>query len=162
MMAVTNIIKEQIESKSQRWVFIYLCFLAVTNIIKEQIESKSQLIMLISLLKIRCNKYHQSKIRKQITTANEGWCWSKILYQRTSNQKSKANHNDRIIRLLKELSDENITFYMNAAPDLKIGFLRDTQTVDDYDSFLNFVNYDKNRDMYYSPNTRLRLGSYAP
>ncbi len=64
--------------------------------------------------------------------------------------------------MLKELSDENITFYMNAAPDLKIGFLRDTQTVDDYDSFLNFVNYDKNRDMYYSPNTRLRLGSYAP
>jgi len=77
----------------------------------------------------------------------------------TKKQKQKA---DRIIRLLKELSDENITFYMNSTPDLRIGFLRDAQTVDDYDRFLKFVNYDKNRYMYYSPNMRLLLGSYAP
>ena len=77
----------------------------------------------------------------------------------TKKQKQKA---DKIISLLKELSDENITFYMNSVPDLRIGFLRDAQTVGDYDSFVNFVNYDKNRDMYYAPNARLLLGSYAP
>lgn len=76
----------------------------------------------------------------------------------TKKQKLKA---DKITKLIKELSDENITFFMNSMPDLQIGFLRDSHDVDGYEAFFDFVNHNKDRYMYYSPNVRLKLDSYG-
>ena len=43
-LAVLNIVKVQIESKSQRVLGFFNLFFAVLNIVKVQIESKSQLL----------------------------------------------------------------------------------------------------------------------
>lgn len=76
----------------------------------------------------------------------------------TKKQKNKA---DKITKLIKELADENITFYMNSMPDLQIGFLRDADSIDGFDDFFNFLNKSKDSNMYYSPRVRLKLDGYA-
>ncbi len=57
--SVANIIKEQIESKSQQSINDRVKLLSVANIIKEQIESKSQLRKRELELPYECCKYHQ-------------------------------------------------------------------------------------------------------
>lgn len=75
----------------------------------------------------------------------------------TKKQKVKA---DKIIKLLKELSDDNVSFYLNSMPHLQIGFLKNAEDVDGYDNFFDFLNSEKG-DMYYSPHIRLKLESYG-
>ena len=69
------------------------CQLIVSNIVKEQIESKSQL-KAIHYRKLRyCIKYRQRTNWKQITTKRIQVRSAALLYQISSKNKLKANHN---------------------------------------------------------------------
>lgn len=58
----------------------------------------------------------------------------------TAKQKERC---DKIINLLKELKNENITMVIEASPNLEIGFIRDLKNME-LEEYLDFINSNAN------------------
>lgn len=63
----------------------------------------------------------------------------------TASQKKKA---DKIFKLLAELGDENVTFFMNSTPHLQLSFLRNHDTEMDMYEYQDLYNWNNEGDIY--------------